>query len=272
MNTYHKICTQCKISKPFNDFGKDKYKKDGHCPKCKSCHKKYYQDNKKDILEKSKEYYQDNKEQIIENNKAWRNNNKESRKEYMKKYREDNAESLKEYSQKYYQDNKESLREYMKQYREDNKESINESRKKYLADNKEILNKKKQKYYKDNKNLLNKKKQKYRKIRRDSDSLYKLTCNIGSLIRIAIGNNGFTKQSRTHEILGCSYKEFYKHIESQFAEGMSWDNRSEWHLDHITPVSWGTTEEEIIALNHYTNFQPLWAIDNIKKGNRFSDD
>ena len=49
---------------------------------------------------------------------------------------------------------------------------------------------------------------------------------------------------------------------------MSWDNRIEWHLDHIIPISLATTEEEIIKLNHYTNFQPLWAEENIRKGNK----
>jgi hypothetical protein len=52
---------------------------------------------------------------------------------------------------------------------------------------------------------------------------------------------------------------------------MSWDNYGEWHLDHKTPVSWATTEEEIYELNKYTNFQPLWQFDNLSKGNRYSN-
>ena len=49
---------------------------------------------------------------------------------------------------------------------------------------------------------------------------------------------------------------------------MSFDNYGKWHLDHIYPVSLANTEEEIIKLNHYTNFQPLWAEENIRKRNR----
>ena len=49
---------------------------------------------------------------------------------------------------------------------------------------------------------------------------------------------------------------------------MSWDNYGKWHLDHITPISLGKTEEEVIVLNHYTNYQPLWEKDNLSKGNR----
>ena len=58
------------------------------------------------------------------------------------------------------------------------------------------------------------------------------------------------------------------HLEGLFMEGMSWENQGEWHLDHIIPVSIATSEEEIIKLNHYTNFQPLWAEDNIIKSNK----
>lgn len=78
--------------------------------------------------------------------------------------------------------------------------------------------------------------------------------------------SSYSKKSLTHEILGCSYSEFKTHIESQFIDGMSWDNRSEWHIDHKIPVSSAKTEEELIALNHYSNLQPLWALDNMKKG------
>ena len=52
----------------------------------------------------------------------------------------------------------------------------------------------------------------------------------------------------------------------QFTEGMTWDNYGEWQIDHIVPLSSGETLEELIALNHYTNLQPLWADENNRKG------
>jgi hypothetical protein len=52
-------------------------------------------------------------------------------------------------------------------------------------------------------------------------------------------------------------------------EEMSWENQGEWHLDHIMPISLAKTEEEVIKLNHYTNFQPLWAEDNVRKSNKY---
>jgi len=95
-----------------------------------------------------------------------------------------------------------------------------------------------------------------------------LRCNIGSLILISIKRQGYSKKSKTHEYLGCSFEEFKLYLEKQFTKGMTWENAGQWHLDHIYPVSLATDEEELIKLNHYTNFQPLWAIDNIIKGNK----
>jgi len=79
---------------------------------------------------------------------------------------------------------------------------------------------------------------------------------------------GYTKKSKTFEILGCDYETFKKHIESQFIDGMSWENRNEWHVDHIIPVSSAKDEGEMILLNHYLNLQPLWATDNLSKGSK----
>ena len=106
--------------------------------------------------------------------------------------------------------------------------------------------------------------------RKKIDPLFKLKINIRGLIGISIKNQGYTKKSKTSDILCISFEDFKLHIESMFQENMSWENHGEWHLDHKIPISWGETEEEVIKLNHYTNFQPLWAIDNLIKGNRYS--
>jgi hypothetical protein len=47
---------------------------------------------------------------------------------------------------------------------------------------------------------------------------------------------------------------------------MTWENHGEWHLDHIKSLASSKTEQELYKRCHYTNLQPLWAIDNIKKG------
>jgi len=124
--------------------------------------------------------------------------------------------------------------------------------------------------------LLNRKSEKKRrsditkknKERYHSNSLFRLRMAIPPLIRNSLNKKGFSKKSLTSEILGIDYEGFYKHIENQFTNGMTWDNRGSWELDHKIPVSLGKTEEEIIKLNHYTNFQPLWKKDNIVKSDK----
>lgn len=232
-----KQCSKCKQSKPLTEFSKNKNKTDGHRSECKSCVKEYNQNNKEKIKERNKEHYKNNKEKI-----------KEQKKEHYKK----NADKCKKYSQEHYQKNHEKIKEQRKEYNQKNKEYRKEQRKEYLQKNK---------------NRINKQQNQYQKTRRSNDPLYKLTRDMRSLIAISIKNNGYTKQSKTYEILGCTYEEFKAHIEQQFTEGMNWDNHGKWHYDHIKPISHGKTEKEILALNHYLNFQPLWARDNLSKSN-----
>ena len=175
-----------------------------------------------------------------------------------KEQHQNNKEANNVRSQQYYQDNLDKVKETRKKYRENNPEKIKEWR----ENNPEKI----KEWREDNPDY----QREYLSNRRKTDPLFKLSCNIRSLIYISIKNGGFAKRSKTHKILGCSFDEFKIHIESQFTEGMSWDNHGEWHFDHKTPVSWAETEEEIVALNNYINFQPLWAEDNIRKGNRFN--
>jgi len=76
------------------------------------------------------------------------------------------------------------------------------------------------------------------------------------------------------QLTGCSFQELTSHIESQFTEGMSWDNYGfyGWHIDHIRPcVSFDLTDpEQQKACFHYSNLQPLWAKDNLVKGGKFT--
>ena len=78
------------------------------------------------------------------------------------------------------------------------------------------------------------------------------------------GNSGH----RTIGFLGCTSSELRAHLERQFLPGMSWENRSEWHIDHIIPLaSFDLTDPvQRNRASHYTNLQPLWAADNLRKG------
>ena len=72
----------------------------------------------------------------------------------------------------------------------------------------------------------------------------------------------------TFELVGCQLPELRQHLEAQFTAGMSWANYGSWHVDHVKPLSKATSREELASLCHYTNLQPLWARDNLKKGAR----
>jgi hypothetical protein len=84
-------------------------------------------------------------------------------------------------------------------------------------------------------------------------------------------NGNFVKNQKTEHILGCGLKDFIQHLQSLFTEGMTLENHGKgpgyWNIDHIIPLSSAKNEEEIIKLNHYTNLQPLWFEDNMKKFN-----
>lgn len=72
---------------------------------------------------------------------------------------------------------------------------------------------------------------------------------------------------------GYTREEFIQHIESQFTSGMSWERRSEFHVDHIKPIKAfldeGITDPAII--NALDNLQPLWAKDNLSKGAKYDE-
>ena len=100
--------------------------------------------------------------------------------------------------------------------------------------------------------------------------LFKLSHNIRTLIRRSLQNQFTEKSKRTQEILGCTYEEFKIYLESKFDENMNWENQgSYWHMDHIKPISLATSKDEVYKLNHYTNFQPLYSLDNLSKGNKY---
>ena len=74
------------------------------------------------------------------------------------------------------------------------------------------------------------------------------------------------KKEHTEELLQCSLEFFIQYIQEKFTEGMTLENYGQWHLDHIIPLATAKTREDVVRLNHYTNFQPLWAKDNLSKG------
>lgn len=83
---------------------------------------------------------------------------------------------------------------------------------------------------------------------------------------------GGRKSGTVVDLLGCSVGDFKKHIEAQWSEKMNWDNHGTyWHIDHIRPLvsfDMTITEEQFKAF-HFSNTQPLIALDNLRKGGRW---
>lgn len=74
------------------------------------------------------------------------------------------------------------------------------------------------------------------------------------------------------QALGCTRDELRQHIEAQFVDGMSWDDRQGWHIDHVIPtaaITSANVDAKIVC--HYTNLRPMWAEDNRAKGDAYSD-
>ena len=104
--------------------------------------------------------------------------------------------------------------------------------------------------------------------KRKEDSTYKLIHYLRCRIRLAL--NGNPKLSTSMNLVGCSIDELKHHLETRFYKGMTWENYGKWHVDHIKPCAsfdLSKPEEQKLCF-HYTNLQPLWAVDNLIKGKK----
>ena len=224
-----KICTKCLIEKNVSEFNKHSQTKDGLQCRCIEC-----------LKQDKREFYKKNKEKISNG---------------FKKYREKNKEKLLKYNKDYYINNKTSLLE---------------DKKKYYNLNKEIIKDKITDYRKNNKEKINLLKTKYVKKRKSEDPLYKLMILMRDRLNKFYLYSSLNKNNTTFDIIGCTPQILKEHLENQFTDGMNWDNHGlfGWHIDHIIPLSSANTEEELYKLCHYSNLQPLWAEDNLKKSNK----
>ena len=277
-----KKCNKCLVEKEISLFPKTgakckecvaKYKKEYaliNKNKIKDYRKIYYEDNKQKITESKKVYYENNKEKILSKVKEYSINNIDKIKDYKDKYNKNNPNL--EYHKEYREKNRELISSKRKLYYQENKDKIKQKVRDYTSENKEYINKRKRDSREKNKAEYNRKWREYVKNRKDTDPLYKLTCSIRNLISQSFKDQFTTKAKKTIEILGCDFKTFKEHIESQFTDDMNWGNYATyWQLDHKIPISWSESEEDLYKLNHYTNFQPLYWKDNISKGNRWKD-
>jgi len=174
--------------------------------------------------------------------KRWYLKNKKSRKEYRKKHYEENKDYYSQKGKKWRNKNRKYFCNWKKLYRQTNRIKIREYHRKYCS------------------------------ARLKKDVHFKLTYSLRSRLYQAIRGN--QKNGSAVKDLGCSIPEFKLYIERKWLDGMSWRNygKNGWHMDHIIPLdSFDLTDRsQFLKACHYTNYQPLWASDNIRKGNKLS--
>lgn len=207
--------------------------------KKKISNQRYVDRNKEKINERNREYYKKNKTKISKQQKEYAEKNKDKKRAYKKLYDIDNKDKLKQY----FVDNKKVLKEKRKVYIENNREKIR------------------------NYNTT------YKRIRKESDPTYALATKLRSMLVKVFKQNGYKKNTKTCQILGCSFEEFKIHIEAKFETWMNWENygnpkdgilepNKTWDIDHIIPLATATNESDIFTLNHYSNLQPLCSYYN----------
>jgi hypothetical protein len=146
-----------------------------------------------------------------------------------------------------------------------NSDKLKITRKKHYRNNFEKISLKKKEYYEKtkSKNIL-RLKNKYK-----NDPLYRLKVNLRRRISFYLKSKNIIKTNTTFEIVGCSPEFLKQYLEQKFTKGMSWELMGQHiHIDHIIPLSSAKNENELYELCRYTNLQPLWAFDNLSKGNK----
>jgi hypothetical protein len=162
---------------------------------------------------------------------------------------------------------------YQKSYRKLNPEKTFQDAKTYREANKDKIAEQKRSYQIENKEQIAEYSNNYEKLRKETDVGFKLRKQLRSRLATAINQN--QKSGSAVDDLDCSIEELKKHLESKFypnpetGEVMTWDNwtTNGWHIDHIQPLSKFDLTDflQFKEACRYTNLQPLWAKDNLRK-------
>lgn len=225
------VCTKCGVEKELSEFNRNGKKKNGYRCTCREC------DHMAGV-----------------------------------RYREEHLEEKRRKGREYYWDN----REKRLQYQEDHKEEANARKYKYVQNNPEKRLAQSKKYYhthKDkrkeyeiaNREEINRKKKEYMNTHPEARIAHNLRTSMWRSI------TGRSKKGRMLLLVGCEWSFFLKHIESQFTEGMKWDNygnkKGMWTIDHIKPlVSFDLTrEDQQKAAFNWRNCMPMWFEKNASK-------
>jgi hypothetical protein len=193
------------------------------------------------------------------------------------KYREENKEKIAAIGRIYQKENADKIREYRRKWltaEKRQKYSLAHERKIGRANLREKQRSAWKRRYQENPEKY-KSKQRAHQRKRRADPAQRMKDALRTRLCAAIRRFRTGRKVSGVRHLGCSFEEFVKYIESLWLPGMSWENygntETSWSIDHIRPVSSFdmNSEEEQALCVHYTNLQPLWHIDNIRKSNTY---
>ena len=172
-----------------------------------------------------------------------------------------------EKQKEYDQQNRQQKMQYNKEYYQQNREQKIQRSKKHYQQNREVILKRHNEY--EQKPEVKERRSKRTKQRRKSDPNFKIKLNLRNRLYYAL--KGQNKSASTLELLGCSIEHLREHLESQFQEGMTFENYGDWHIDHIRPCASFDLKDpkQQKECFHYTNLQPLWASENLSKGAKY---
>lgn len=159
-----------------------------------------------------------------------------------------------------------------KKWRADNPDRLTEINQLWYLENKEHADNRSKMYRQNHRDYIRKYQLEYELNRIKTDLQFKLTKLLRTRLAIAIKNN--QKVGSAVRDLGCSVDFLKQYLESKFLPGMSWSNHGfgtyKWHIDHIIPLdSFDLTDrKQLLNACHYTNLQPLWQEDNLRKGSK----
>jgi hypothetical protein len=250
---------------------------------CRKCYnaEKVAQRKKRNLQERKGECTKCFQTKTLCKGKKWC---KEFKNEYERLRRQKNRAAINEKERKKYHENKKKIKEVIvdstkskicskcKEEKTLDNFHIHKGKGTIRAACKACASKARKEYYKKNKEATIKKTTEYQNNRRKIDPQYRLCRNLRCRLYYALKNQKASKSDHTLELLGCNVSFLRGYLEAKFKEGMTWENYGTWHVDHIKPcASFNLTEkEEQEKCFHYTNLQPLWALENIKKGDKYS--
>jgi hypothetical protein len=253
--TILKQCSKCNEYKPLSEYHNHKGCSFGKNSVCKKC-----------VIEDATNWYQKNREKVIQREKEYAEKNREKTRAYKTKYALNNPEKVKESNKKYAENNKDTIKARRKIYREKKKEKLKNDKKLYALNHPERMKTALKRYRENNRARIFEKKH---------EPYNHLVICLRKRVTVALKRSNAQKTFKTLDLIGCSIPYLKKHLEAQFQPGMTWENygHNTWHIDHIRPcASFDLTDpEQQKQCFHYTNLQPLWAKDNMRKGARTNE-